>query len=75
MFRDEKTGKDFAGNQNPWLKRLGLVIVIVGIVPATFWLKHCDAFLIVFYGILGLAIVRFIWRTIVRIFKDTFGKL
>lgn len=36
MFKDEKTGKEFAGTQNPWIKRLGLVLLIIG-MTTPFW--------------------------------------
>lgn len=71
MFKDEKTGKDFAGSQNPWIKRLGLFFVIVGL-SFDFWTKHPILLVVILLVIILLAIVWGILKFFVRDIKDLF---
>ena len=71
MFKDEKTGKDFAGSQNPWIKRLGLFFLIVGL-SANYWIEHQALFMTILIVIILLAIVWGILKFFVRDIKDLF---
>jgi len=73
MFRDEKTGQDFAGSQNVWLKRLGLYIIIVAVF-SSFFKAHIILFFVILFTILGLAILRYLGRGFIQFFKDLFFK-
>lgn len=73
MFRDEKTGKDFAGSQNPWLKRLGLFFLIIG-CTAPYWKEHTTAFSIILIVIVVLAVIWGVMKIFVGDIKDLFNK-
>lgn len=71
MFRDEKTGKEFAGSQNPWIKRLGLFLLIAGLT-IDYWKEHTLLFMILFIVIIILAVVWGIIKFFVSDIKDLF---
>lgn len=71
MFKDKKTGKDFAGSQNPWIKRLGLFLLIAGLT-IDYWKEHSLLFMILFIVIIILAVVWGIIKFFVSDIKDLF---
>lgn len=71
MFKDEKTGKDFAGTQNPWIKRLGLFFVIIGL-SLEFWTKHPILLVVIILVIILLAIVWGVLKFVASDIKDLF---
>lgn len=73
MLKDNNIGESFIGTQNPWIKRLGLYIIIVGVF-ADFFKQHIILFFFILFGIIGLAILRVIGVGIVQVFKDLFFK-
>ena len=56
-------------SQNVWLKRLGLVILIIGMFPA-FYSKNMGTFEIILFVVIGLAVVTYAIKLIKGFFKS-----
>lgn len=52
-------------SQNVWLKRLGLVLLVIGLFP-TLYSKNTELFITILVVVIGLAIVTYV----VKLIKD-----
>lgn len=71
MFKDNKTGEEFAGTSNVWLKRLGLVILIIGIFPAVAS-NNPGIFIIIIFLVLLFALITYGISFLKDFFKSFF---
>lgn len=71
MSEDNKRKNEFFETQNPWIKRLGLFLLIVGLT-VDYWKEHLHLFMILFIVIIILAIVWGILKFIAGDIKDLF---
>lgn len=68
MFKEDN--REFAGNKNPWLKRIGLLILLIGLFPslATMYWEEVNSvmkWLIIFTAI---AYVIYLIKTFIKDF-------
>lgn len=71
MSEENKRKNEFFETQNPWIKRLGLFFIIVGL-SANYWKEHPVLFMTILIVIILLAIVWGILKFFVRDIKDLF---
>lgn len=71
MWRDKKTGMEFAGSDNVWLKRLGLFIVIVGCF-GEYLLKDNDMLVNILLLLVLFTIITFVIKFTISFLKSFF---
>lgn len=71
MSEDNKRKNEFFETQNPWIKRLGLFLLIAGLT-IDYWKEHTLLFMILFIVIIILAVVWGIIKFFVSDIKDLF---
>lgn len=70
MFEDGN--KEFAGSRNVWLKRMGLIILLVGLFPELA-VRYWDKIELVWKLLFGAFLVSYVILTIKRFIKDIFN--
>lgn len=71
MFKDKNTGKEFAGTNNIWIKRLGLLIIVIGLFPV-FAAKYWSEINLIGKWIIIFAITAYVITQVKGFFKSIF---